>query len=591
MKPPERLTVSEWADRYRILDAKTSARPGKWRTDATPYLREVMDTFNDLDIEEVVFCCASQVGKTETLNNIMGYIVDQDPSPCLVVYPTLDLAEWVSENRLQPMFKLSPATAEHFQPEDGKRLELQFDGMYLVLSGANSPASLASRPVRFVLFDEIDKYPGASKKEADPISLGEERTKTFWNRKVYKVSTPTLEFGPIWQAYQGADVRKGYYVPCPHCGHYLKFQMSQIKWPEGERNPQVVRDIAWYECESCHGRIEGRHKPQMLRYGEWRAENEPIGRVRSVGYHLNSIYSPWLTFGEVAAKFLAAQNSLDELRNFVNSWLGEPWKDKAHTLTSDIVLRAKWTHEHGTVPDGAVFLTAGVDVQLDHFWWAVRAWGEGITSWSVDWGRVETWTELEEILVKRLYRSSTGEFLVALACLDSGYRTDEVYEFCSRFPELCKPTKGANKRLRAPYMISSIEKGPWSGLKLYMVDTHYFKDFVSGRLRRPPGTQGSWMVTADCTREYAEHITSEQKIVGQDPKTGKQFEEWRPVSTHAQNHLLDCEVNAALAAELLGVRYVQAPVEVEQEPELQPEPEPQERSGFVRRRDWFNRRG
>lgn len=540
-----------------MLDSKTSARPGKWRTSYTPYLREVMDTANDPDIEEVVFCCASQVGKTETLNNIVAYAADQDPCPMLVVYPTIDLAEWASENRLQPMLRLSSATAQVFRDRESKRLELQFAGMYLALSGANSPASLASRPVRFVLFDETDKYPDYSAREADPISLGEERTKTFWNRKVYKFSTPTVEYAPIWQAAQRADERRYYYVPCPHCGAYQQLIMAQIKWPKDERDPQRIRDIAWYECEKCHEIIEDRHKPEMLRLGQWRSENESSGRVRSRAYHLSSLYSPWLTWGDVGAEFLSSKDFPEKLRNFINSWLGEPWRDKAHVMQSDIVLAAAWTHERGTVPEEAIFLTAGVDVQLDHFWWTVRAWGEHVTSWLVDYGRAETWTELEEILTKRRYRAEGGEYMVAMACLDSGYRTDEVYQWCSTHPEVARPTKGSSRRLTAPYNVTSLDKGQFTGLKLWIVDTAYFKDFISGRLRKQPGEPGAWMVMAGCPREYAEQLTAQQRVVKQNRRTGRTTDEWVPVSSHAQDHLLDCEVGAAVAAEILGVRYVQ----------------------------------
>jgi phage terminase large subunit GpA-like protein len=215
-KPPERLTVSEWADKYRIMDSKTSAFPGRWRSDRTPYLREVMDQYNEPEVEEIVFCCASQVGKTETLLNIMGYIIDQDPNPALIVYPTLDLAEYASENRLGPMIQLSPTLAEKYDARASDRLELQFTGMHLVLSGANSPASLASRPVRYVLLDEVDKYPTMSAREADPVSLARERTKTFYNRKIILCSTPTIELGEIRQQFESCDVTKQYYVPCPH---------------------------------------------------------------------------------------------------------------------------------------------------------------------------------------------------------------------------------------------------------------------------------------------------------------------------------------------------------------------------------------
>lgn len=205
LKPPEKLTVSEWAEKYRILDNKTSAIPGQWRTSKTPYLEGIMNSFNDPEIEEIIFVKPTQVGGTECLNNIVGYIVAQDPSPTLVVYPTLDLAEYTSDNRLQPMFKISPALKDKFD-EKSKKLELQCDGMYIVLSGANCPASLASRPIRFLLLDEVDKYPINSGKEADPTSLARERTKTFANnKKIFQTSTPTLKTGPIWQEWENAD--------------------------------------------------------------------------------------------------------------------------------------------------------------------------------------------------------------------------------------------------------------------------------------------------------------------------------------------------------------------------------------------------
>ena len=170
LKPPENMTVSQWADKYRILDAKTSAMPGPWRTDQTPYLKGIMDEFNNYETEEIVYVKPTQVGGTECLQNMVGYIIQQDPAPTMIVYPTEQLAKSISENRLQPMFKATPELKKKFD-ENSQLLELQFDGMYLTLAGSNSPSSLASKAIRFLFMDEVDKYPGASRKEADPISL------------------------------------------------------------------------------------------------------------------------------------------------------------------------------------------------------------------------------------------------------------------------------------------------------------------------------------------------------------------------------------------------------------------------------------
>ncbi|MBP2657891.1 MAG: Phage terminase large subunit [Firmicutes bacterium] len=555
-KPPEKITVSEWADQYRILDEKSSAAPGPWKTERTPYLRRIMDEFCNPEIEEITFVAGSQLGKTEAEYNMLCFAVDQDPGPVLVVYPTDKLAEFASENRLQPMFKLSPAIMDKFDERTSEKLELQFTNNYVALIGANSPADAATRPVRYVFFDEIDKYPKWTGREASPLELVGERQKTFYNKKTIKVSTPTIKQGNIWRSQEKADLRLKYEVPCPHCGHNQLFVFKQIKWPEDMKDPQLVRFAAWYECEHCHQRIDDRHKMEMLRSGEWKNQNVPVGRIKSIAFHLNSIYSPWLTFGDVAAKFLSVKDTPEDLMNFVNSWLAEPWEDKASKMKSDVVLEKQYTHEQGRVPEQAQLLTLGVDVQLNHFWWGVRAWGPKLTSWMVDYGRVETWAEIENIIY-RPYPSVLGEvYNINLACIDSGYNTDEVYQFCAMHQEVCLPTKGSSKAMRSRYSATKIDK--YFGLLLYVFDPNQFKDFIAGRLSVPVGEPGSWNVYKDCDRRYADMICAEQKVELKDKK-GRITYEWQPISSHAQNHMLDVEVNCTLAAEIAGVRYLIEP--------------------------------
>lgn len=235
LQPPENLTVSEWAEKYRMLDSKTSAMPGPWRNDKTPYLKEVMDEFNNYDTEEIIFCKPTQIGGTEAMQNMLGYVIQQDPSPTMVVYPTDTLAESISKNRLEPMMMASKPLRNVYKKNESSILEMQFDGMYLSLNGANSPSALASKAIKYLFLDEVDKYPGASKKEADPIRLARERTKTFRNqKKIYMTSTPTLQSGHIWQAVLGADIEKHYFVPCPHCGEYIELKFSNLRFPSEE---------------------------------------------------------------------------------------------------------------------------------------------------------------------------------------------------------------------------------------------------------------------------------------------------------------------------------------------------------------------
>jgi phage terminase large subunit GpA-like protein len=606
-RPPEKLTVTEWAEKHRVMDAKTCASPGPYRVDKTPYAREIMDTASDLNIRTVVICTGAQVSKTTIIENIQGYAIDQDQGPALVVYPTIELAEFTSDNRFKPMVTICPTLNEKFS-QDSKKLELQFTGMFITLSGANSPASLASRPVRWLFFDETDKYPPASNKEADPISLGEERTKTFYNRKIYKASTPTLTSGQIWQALIACDLIKQYYVPCPFCGAMQTFKLKQVKWPEElntlpkDDRVRKVRNAAWYECEHCHQMIHDAHKANMLKFGEWRPvkydeekgiwedAEVPVDTVTKVGYQLNSLYSIWVSFGEFAAKFLEAKDFPDLLRNFINSWLGEPWRDKAQKMRSDIVIQRQHSGERGVVPfrAGECLLTAGVDVQMDRFWWTIRAWGEGFTGRLVDYGWVDTWYKLEDLLIKnRYYNISGDEFLVNLALIDSGYRTDDVYDFCSTYPEALLPAKGSSTRLKAPYSASVIEKTydgrQWiAGMKLYVVDTHYFKDFIFGRLNKTPDEPGSWSVFQKCPREFADQICSEVKVEEVNRKNGRKTEEYRLISSHAQNHLLDCSVYDACAAEVLGIRHFR----ISKPPAGNLEEKPVQEN-WIPQKDWF----
>ena len=581
LKPPEKLTVSEWADKYRILSELDSAAPGHWRTSKTPYLKAVMDAFNADFIHDITFCAGTQLGKTSAEQNMIGYAVAQDPGPMLVVYPSEKLAKFTSEKRLQPLIMLSPALREKFNERGSKDLELSFDTMYIALVGANSASDLSSRPARYVFFDEIDKFPKWTGAEAGPLELAAERPKTFYNRKIVKVSTPTLKTGNIWQGWLNADIQYRYFVPCPHCGEMQVLEFGQIKWPEGSDETEA-RAAASYECKYCHEIIDDRQKPAMLRAGEWRGERKRKGRAHKVAYHLNSIYSPWLTFGDVAAKFLASKDEPALLMNFVNSWLAEPWEDKSSRMKSDVVMEKALPYERGRMPAAAQLVTCGIDVQLDHFYYSVRAWGAHMTSWLVDWGRAETWADLETV-VERNYADMNGEIHnVNLACMDSGYNTDDVYSFCAQHMGVIVPTKGASRALKSRYTVSILDKqAAGFGLRLYEMAPNQLKNFIASRMSIDPGAYGSWNVYEGIEREYADQICSEQRVEKKDRK-GRVSIVWEKISSHVANHLLDCETNNVLAAEIMGVRFLTDP-----EPPGKKEEEPEQDDWLGVNDDWL----
>lgn len=558
-EPPEHMSVSEWADRYRNMSSEETSRPGMWDTSAVTYMRKIMDCFSEDTIREIVWLKCTQIGGSEGLINMLGYTIDQKPSRLYYVLPDDDLCIKFSDMRLKKMFS---ANKERFAKKVNQKSEakfIRFQGGFIAVASARSPSELASWSVPIILLDEIDKYPLWAGKEANPIKLAEERTKNWPVAKIVKVSTPTLKTGAIYKAYESADIRYRYEVPCPHCGKMQAFKFGQIKWPKndaGDTDVTVVQYQAYYECEHCKGRIDDRHKPQMLKQGEWRALNQTQGKPRSVGFHINSIYSPWLTFGKVAVEFLTSKDDPELLMNFVNSWLGEPWEDRAATMESDVVMEKQTDLEEGIVPEWAQLLTGGVDVQKNGFYWTIRAWGSRITSQNIAHGWAESFEEVEAIMNK-MWPDEDGElkWQVNLCCIDSGYNTEDVYDFCLMNSDWCVPIKGASSTTAARIRRSQIDAAGkmYHGQALYIVNGDPYKDLIAARLRRANGP-GAWMVYAGIDLEYAEQITSEHKVA--TVKAGRRLESWVPKTAHAQNHYLDCEVYAAAAADLLHVRYL-----------------------------------
>lgn len=555
LRPAEELTVSEWAERYRVLDALSSAMPGKWRNAITPYLRGIMDEFNNYETEEIVFVKPTQVGGTEAMQNMLGYIVSLDPAPTMIVYPTDKLGETTSENRLIPMFKSSETLAAKFNQNRSQKAELQFAGMYVTIAGANSPSGLASKPIKYLFLDEVDKYPSATKKEADPISLAKERTKTFRGRKVYCCSTPTVRTGHIWTMKEACEIEKHYFVPCPHCGKYIEFKFQNIKWP-GKADGLSHADRAaraFYCCQECGSMITDSDKAGMLGKGRWQAVKQLTQIPRSVAFWINTLYSPFTTWEDIAAEFMRSKDDPDKLHNFSNSWLAEPWEDTKLKTNADLVLERQTELPQFVVPNWAKVLTAGVDVQESSIYYTIRAFGDFITSQNITHGQVFGWGELDEVMNLEYKTEDGSPMIVALACIDSGDQTDEVYEFCADHSEWALPCKGTTEMLNH-YKISKVNKATSKayGMSLVLVDGGKYKDLIAARMRKENGEK-SWMVYQGCDREYAEQVTAEHKIV-ERTGAGREKSVWKIKTSHGDNHYLDCEVYAMAAADILGVR-------------------------------------
>ena len=409
----------------------------------------------------------------------------------------------------------------------------------------------------------MDKYPGSSKKESDPISLAIERTKTFRNRKIYMTSTPTLATGHIWKALMDADIEKHYFIPCPHCGSMIELKFQNLKFPSGEDlSNQDRADMAFYQCQECGGRITDQDKEKVLKYGEWKTVRETGKYNRKVGFWINTLYSPFVRFSEIVEEFLNSKDDPDKLQNFTNSWLAEPWEDTKLKTSADTVLERQTERPEFTAPNWTKFLTAGVDVQETSLYWTIRAWGSYITSQNIAHGQALSFQDIEQIMNTPYFTEDGEQLIVALCLIDSGYDADSTYDFCALNSDWALPVKGSNNPMLSHFKLSKINKqgSQAYGMNLVLVDGDKYKDMIAGRMKKPNG-RGSWMVFEGCDREYAEQVTAEHKV---NVKSGNRtVQRWVPKRSHIDNHYLDAEVYALAAADISGVRTLHLQDEAE----------------------------
>lgn len=552
LKPPPKLTVSEWADSYRQLSSESSAEAGRWSTSRAEYQRGMMDAVSDPNIENVVLMTGAQIGKTELINNVVGYHIHQDPAPMLVVQPTLEMAQTWSKDRLAPAIRDTPALSAKIgdprsRDSGNTTLHKVFSGGHVTACGANSPSSLASRPCRIILCDEVDRYPISAGSEGDPVGLAKRRSATFWNRKIILVSTPTEKGASrIEQAYEESDKRK-YFVPCPDCGEKQTLHWANVRWQEGQ--PQTAE----YACEHCGTLWTDAKRFQAIRYGEWRATAEGDGKT--AGFHLSGLYSPWTPMEDTVRDFLAAKRDPMRLKTWVNTFLGESWEEQGEQIDEHDLMerRADWG---GEIPEEALLLTAGIDVQDDRLEYEVVAWGRGEESWSIEYRAIygdpstaDLWLRLDEELFRSYEHPIHGEMTLRAACIDSGgHYTQQVYNYAkTRVGKRVFAIKGIGGDAKP--IVGRPTKNNIGKINLFPVGTDTAKELVYARLKMQEPGEGYCHFPIDRDEEYFRMLTAEKKITKYF--RGRPKKEWVKVRT--RNEALDCRVYAMAALAVLNL--------------------------------------
>jgi len=605
----EELTVSQCADRHRVLDARSSSEPGPWRTDRTPYLRGIMDAFGDPEVEKITIQKVPQSGGTEAIYNMIGYCISRDPGPALLVMPRDEDCDYAAENRLKPMVEASAELASHTTGRawDLSKKEFYFDNMTLYFTGSNSPAGLSARPVRYLFRDEVNKYPPFVGKEANPMDLSEKRTLTFWDRKIVDASTPTTADGYITIELKKSNMQEDY-IPCPHCSEYQIWKFSQLKIPKKLRDPDQIRKSegqVYYECEFCGGRIEETQKDELVAKGKWVPKGQsvdadggisgrPLRSKRHTGFHYNALISPWVRWTEIMAQWFEANTeegiAIGKLLDFKNSILGEPFEETGKQIKASDLVKLKGGFSKGTVPAECLVLVASADyhkskargiVRIDY---EVRGFGYGMRNWAISSGTVPSFDRLDEEVLLSPFPWADGTAnekkpwsAVTVMFVDSGYEPDDVYEYCRKRPGLTIPTKGEPGPSLKPLRPSDLETATerrlnrrqrlrYRGMQLLIVDTFYFKNQVTSWVESKITEEGR-IIAEPLTLFYDEipsyyftEFSNERKVKVRDTKGNIRWR-WTPVSMGAATHSLDTAVLCAAAAFYKGVHYLRRPGE------------------------------
>ena len=554
LSPPPVLTVSQWADEYRRLSPEASAEPGRWNTDRAPYQRAIMDAVNDARCEDIIIMSSAQVGKTELILNIIGYYIDYDPSPILVLQPTLEMAQTFSKDRLAPMLRDTPALKGKVKDARSRDsgntiLHKTFPGGHITMVGANSAAGLASRPIKVVLMDEVDRYPASAGTEGDPIKLAEKRTTTFWNRKKIKVSTPTIKGrSPIEKEFLTSSMEE-WNVPCPCCGKYQPYEWGRIHFSD-----------VTMECKFCLEHISERDWKSNP--GKWVAAKE---NNKKRGFHLNELASPWKHWEEIIEDFKEAdrdrkQGDIEKLKTFVNTALGEPWEERGEAADDNVLLSRRERY-NADLPDGVLLVTAGVDVQDDRFEVEITGWGKGYESWGILYKKIkcnleqeEAWDKLEQFLDTELYFENGNSLLIAATCIDTGgHFTSEAYKFLKKMERKQKKIFGIKGMGGEGIpLINKISTNNVEKVRIFILGVDSGKEILMTRLKTVDEGPGYCHFPINADRGYDETyikgLTSEQRVVS--VKDNRATLKWVKKSG-TRNEPLDLRNYSTAAAEIL----------------------------------------
>lgn len=560
--PPRKITISEWADEYRVISAEGGAEQGKWSTDRAPYQREIMNSVSDPDVEKVVIMSAIQIGKTEFLLNMVAYFIDVEPSPMMYVLPQLDMCKDFSKTRISTMIRDVPCLNSKIAEDksrDGKNniMMKMFPGGYLKIAGSNSEASLRSAPLRVVLLDEVDAYPKSAGAGGDPSKLADGRTSNFYNRKVVMVSSPLTKGDSRIEDEFNTSTMEEWCHKCHNCGEYVGVDLNLLNFEQEELTmtcPHCGCTANEYEWKSGEGKWIAKYPGRKKR-----------------GFHITSFSSPWVSWEKLKDEYLEAKGKPLYMKTFINMRMGLPYEQSEETVDYEILIDKREEYE-AQVPDPVLCLTCGVDTQDDRLEAEVVGWLKGEESYGIerkvirgDTSKDETWEELWKYLDSSFYYEDGTPIKISCTCVDSGgHRTSKVYKFCREHEhQRVFAIKGMDKQIGIP-LIYKWAKTKKYGNTLFILGVNDGKEALHSRLNQeylaggcndgychfPMGEDGEY--TRGYDKEYFKGLFSE-KLVKEITSRGVRMY-WKKIST-VRNEPLDIRNYAQAAIKIFNPKW------------------------------------
>lgn len=554
-KPPTRMKISQWAEKNRNLSPEDSAKTGRWKS--FPFQNEIMDACLEPGIEDVSVWGSAQWGKTQIKLNIIGYFIEHDPSPIMDVEPTLEMARTFSKDRFDPMVRDTQVLTSLVSAIDDRKkkgnatLHKKFPGGQLTISGSNSPASLAARPVRIIVGDDIDRFKITS--EGDSWKLAEKRTTGFWNRLKITFTTPTTKGASRGEIRWNNSDQRVFKVPCIHCGHPQRLMWSGIKY---ELEIDGTVKSVWYECERCHAKMTERDKMRMINAGNWIKGNPRV--KKHAGFHMNELYSPLSTWRRIVDDFLEAKKDTETLRVWVNTVLGELWEEtdnlglNAATFTDRI-------EEYELLPDDVLIVTCACDVQENRVEIIFEGWGKDEQNWHIhrqtipgNFARSSVQRDVGNALDRKFKHASGIELECDLVVIDTGYLTQTVYKFIKAQEKLrkiigVKGYGGAGKKL-----LFKIQQEKRIRVTLITAGVDEAKEIIYDRLQIDEPGPAYIHFNQQCDNEYFNQLTSERRKTKY--KYGHAIKVWEK-DRSARNEVLDLKVYNLVAMRFLNPNW------------------------------------